>query len=217
MLDLPAPKEKPRTLSLKDRLFFPLAVLLAIGMVFIALSAGFGRLPTGAVTGDGVNYDRITIEGEYLHKVYAGGDATTQLVKDPDGTYGLFISAQDQTLNDAAEFGPHFRLAQDLEVQFSGRRIRCTVTVKPAADRGATQVALNYSAGRIGESGWQILDLAPGTKEVSFEYDLPTIEGDQGVDYFGIRPVAPEKPRAIIVEKVVFERLPPMAETPPSE
>ena len=35
----------------------------------------------------------------------------------------------------------------------------------------------------------------------------PLIEGDQGVDYFAIRPVVPDKSRALIVESVTFERL----------
>ena len=36
---------------------------------------------------------------------------------------------------------------------------------------------------------------------------MPVIEGEQGVDYFGIRPVVPDKSRALIVEEVKFERL----------
>ena len=48
---------------MKDRIFFPLALLLAAGMVLLAVWPGFGRLPDGPVTGDGANYDRITVEG----------------------------------------------------------------------------------------------------------------------------------------------------------
>jgi hypothetical protein len=33
------------------------------------------------------------------------------------------------------------------------------------------------------------------------------IEGDQGVDYFAVRPVVPDKSRALIVEQVTFKRL----------
>ena len=99
---------------MKDRLFFPLALVLAAGMVMLALAPGFGRLPEGAVAGNGRDYSRITIEGPYLNKVIAGGDATTRLQKGPDG-YALYIEADAGVLNDAPELGPHFRLAGDIE------------------------------------------------------------------------------------------------------
>lgn len=191
---------------MRDKIFFPLAVLLTAIMVFLAVQPGIGRLPTGPVAGDGLNYRRITIEGAYLNKVMAGGEAVTRLVRDGQG-YLLYIEAVADALADAPELGPHFRLAADIELQFSGRRIRTTARVRPADARGAQQVQLNYSAGRVGESGWEIFDLQPGFTDVSFEYDVPAVQGDQGVDYFAIRPVVPDKSRAIIVERIIFERL----------
>ena len=192
---------------MKDRIFFPLALLLAIGMVGIALSPGIGRLPTGAVTGDGQNYKQITVSGKYLNKVIAGGDAVTRLTDGPDGRKQLLIEADAGVLSDAPELGPHFRLAADMEVQFSGFTVRCTVRARPADDHGALQIQANYSAGRVGESGWQVFDLQPGFSDYSFEYDVPVSEGEQGVDYFGIRPVVPSKTRGVIVEQITFERL----------
>jgi hypothetical protein len=192
---------------MKDRIFFPLALLVAAGMVAIAIAPGIGRLPTGAVTGDGKDYSVITIRDAYLNKVIAGGDAKTQLVDGPGGRKLLYIEADAGVLSDAPELGPHFRLAADIEVQFTGFRIRCTVKARPADDHGATQMQANYSAGRVGESGWQIFDLQPDFEEFSFEYDVPLIEGDQGVDYFAVRPVVPNKTRALLVEEIRFERL----------
>ena len=191
---------------MKDRLFFPLALVLAAGMVMLALAPGFGRLPEGAVAGDGRDYSRISIEGPYLNKVIAGGDATTRLQKGPDG-YQLYIEADTGVLSDAPELGPHFRLAGDIEVQFSGYTVRCTVRARPADDHGAMQMEANYSAGRVGESGWTVFDLAPGFQDYSFDYNVPVAESEQGVDYFAIRPVVPDKSRAVIVQSVTFERL----------
>ncbi|MEZ5946088.1 MAG: hypothetical protein R3C13_05710 [Hyphomonas sp.] len=192
---------------MKDRIFFPLAFLVAAGMVLLALSPGFGRLPEGPVTGDGRDYSRITVEDAYLNKVIAGGDATSRLENGPDGHRQLYIEVAAGALSDAPEYGPHFRLAGDLEVQFSGFTVRCTVRARPADERGAMQMELNYSAGRVGESGWQEFDLMPGFQDYSFEYNVPVAEGEQGVDYFAIRPVVPDKSRALIVESVTFERL----------
>lgn len=193
--------------QMKDRIFFPLALLLAAGMVGVAIVPGIGRLPSGTVTGDGQNYNEITVSGVYLNKVIAGGDATTRLIEGPNGRKLLYIEAQAGMLDEAPELGPHFRLAADMEVQFSGATVRCTVRARPADTRGALQMELNYSAGRAGDSGWQVFDLQPGFEDFSFEYDVPLLEGDQSVDYFGIRPVVPDKSRALIVESVKFERL----------
>lgn len=193
---------------MRDRLFFPLAALLALLMVFLALQPGINRLPTGAVAGDGINYDRIVIEGRYLNKVIAGGEARTKLLRTQEGEYVLQIDAEADALAEAPELGPHFRLAPDLEVQFSGRKIRATVRVRPADDQGAMEVQANYSAGRVGESGWKVFSLQPGFADFSFEYDVPAMSGEQGVDYFAIRPVVPEKRRGLVVERITFERLP---------
>ena len=192
---------------MKDRIFFPLALLVAVGMVVVAIAPGIGRLPSGPVTGDGQHYDRITISGKYLNKVIAGGEAVTRLESGPDGRRVLYVDADAGALADSPELGPHFRLAADLELQFSGFTVRCTVRARPADDHGAMQMKTNYSAGRVGESGWQVFDLQPGFQDYSFDYDVPLIEGEQGVDYFAIRPVVPEKSRALIVEQVSFERL----------
>ena len=176
-------------------------------MVVLAIWPAIGRLPDGAVTGDGSNYDLITVDGEFLNKVLAGGDATTELARDSDGDYLLYIEAQAGLLGPDPEEGPHFRLASDLEVQFSGRRIRCTVRMRPADQKGAMQAKVNYSVGRDGDSGWQVFDLAQGFEDFSFEYVVPDHIGDQGFDYFAIRPVVPEKSRALLVERITFERV----------
>lgn len=193
---------------MRDRIFFSLAGVLVLAMVFLALQPGIGRLPTGPVAGDGLNYNRIVIDGRYLNKVIAGGDARTQLLRTPQRGYELQIDAAADALVAEPELGPHFRLAPDIELQFSGRKIRATIRVRPSDDQGAMEVEANYSAGRTGQSGWQKFQLQPGFTDFSFEYDVPPVVGEQGVDYFGIRPVVPEKQRGIIVESIILERLP---------
>jgi hypothetical protein len=193
---------------MRDRIFFPLAGLLVILMVFLALQPGIGRLPTGAVAGDGVNYDRIVIDGSYLNKAIAGGDAQTELLRTPGGGFTLQVFAAAVALKDAPELGPHFRLAPDIELQLAGRKIRVTARVRPADQRGAMEVKLNYSTGRAGESGWRTFALQPGYSDVSFEYTLPPATGEQGVDYIAFRPVVPEKQRGLLVERITLERLP---------
>lgn len=199
---------------MRDRLFFPLTALLVAALIWLAFLPGIGRLPSGAVAGDGANYDRIVIADTYLNKIIAGGDAIARLERRPGGRYVLYIEAAALALSEEPEAGPHFRLASDIELQMAGQRIRVTARVRPALDRGATRVRMNYSTGRAGESGWQAIALQPDFSEVSFEYDVPPLAGEQGVDYLAIRPDVPEKVRAILVEQVMIERLGPSASPP---
>jgi hypothetical protein len=192
---------------LRDGAFFPLSLLLAAGLIALAISPGLGRRPTGPVTGDGINYNRILIGGDYLNKVYAGGDALTAVRKGTSGAQELFIEAMAGQLDEAPEFGPHFRLAADIEQQFSGRTVRVSVRARPADDRSAVQIQLNYSAGRAGESGWKVFDLKPGWNEYAFEYKVPVIEGDQGFDFVAVRPVVPEKIRGVVIDQIELTRL----------
>ncbi|MFT5775825.1 hypothetical protein [Hyphomonas sp.] len=194
---------------MRDWFFFPAALALVAMMVFLAIRPGIGALPSGAVAGDGANYNKIAIEGDYLHKIFAGGNAKTELVDGTDNKTLLYIEAETGALRDESELGPHFRLAADIEAQFSGMTVRITVRARPADDRGAMQIAMNYSAGRVGESGWRVFDLKPEFSDFSFDYDVPRIEGDQGVDYLGIRPVVPNKSRAVLIERITLDRTGP--------
>jgi hypothetical protein len=192
---------------LRDRWFFPLALLLAAAMIALAISPGIGNLPRGAVAGDGKNYNQIDIAGAYLNKIYAGGNAITELTRGENGAYAMYIEAAAGALSDAPELGPHFRLDADIELQFAARTVRVTVRARPAGDRGARQIAVNYAAGRAGESGWKVFDLLPGANDYSFEFSIPAHVGEPGFDYLAIRPVVPEKTRAVIIDSVRLERL----------
>jgi len=117
------------------------------------------------------------------------------------------IGVDADSLSDDPVLGPHFPLAADLEVQFSGFEIEVTVRAKPGETRGATQMQVNYSTGRNGESGWQVFDLKPDYDSYRFTYEVPLHSGEQGLDYLGIRPVVPDKSRTLLVEGVEFRRL----------
>ncbi len=193
---------------MRDFVFFPLAALLAGGMIWLSIMPAFGAKPSGPVTGDGVNYDRIEVSGDMLYKVIAGGDLRTEVQTTPEGEKQLFLEVEAGALADGVEYGPHFRLAADIETQFSGRRIRVTVSAQPAEAKGAEQLLINYSAGRVGESGWETFDLGQQNLDVAFEYTVPQIQGDQASDYLGIRPVVPDGVRGVLISKIVLERLP---------
>ncbi|MEE9381520.1 MAG: hypothetical protein V3V03_08945 [Hyphomonadaceae bacterium] len=190
---------------MNDRLFFPLILILAAAMVFLAMREDPNRLPTGPVGGADTDYGLVVIEDKNLNRILAGGAAEIDLLEQ-DGVKYLQISAAAGVLADDPALGPHFRLAADLETQYAGFNLKVTISAKPAADQGAMAFEANYSAGKAGQSGWQIFDLVPDWAEYSFEVRVPQNSG-QGVDYFGVRPLVPEKTRSVEIRSITFERL----------
>ncbi|MEM8618013.1 MAG: hypothetical protein AAGF20_13905, partial [Pseudomonadota bacterium] len=57
-------------------------------------------------------------------------------------------------------------------------------------------------------SGWQTFDLKPGWQTYDFTFNVPEklLEDSAAFDYLSIRPVVPEKTRALEVRSVEFRR-----------
>ncbi|MCI4645540.1 MAG: hypothetical protein MRY64_12235 [Hyphomonadaceae bacterium] len=190
---------------MRDRLFFPAIFLLAAALVWLALLPGVGALPSGPVSvGDG-QYRQIEVSGLELNRIEAGGEVDIQLVRGEGPAY-LRMETIAGALPDDPLRGPHFMLAADLEVQFSGFEMEITVRAKPGERLGATQMMVNYSTGRDGESGWETFDLRPDWEDFTFRYRVPVKTGENGLDYLAIRPVTPDKTRSLLIESIRFRR-----------
>jgi len=197
---------------MSDRIFFILAALVAILMVGLGLLPMLGQRPTGPVSGGGTDYKRIEVSGAQLNRMVAGGDASIELMQ-ADGRTVLRIGAIAETLSEDPLRGPHFILAQDLEVAFAGRPVRVTITARAADKYGAENMRVHYWAGSGEGSGWQDFPLSRAFQDISFEYVPPERNAgtDPGYDYLAIRPVVPEKERAVFVSSVTLEPLSPNA------
>lgn len=189
-----------------DRIFFPSALLVAILMVALAVLPGMNAVPTGPVSGGNTDYRRIEVSGAQLNRFVAGGDVDISIER-VDGQPALRIEVEAGTLADDPLRGPHFVLDRDLETVFAGREIQVTVRARAADRFGAEQMRVNYSVGAAIESGWQTFTVTREFTDQSFTWTPPPrAEGtDAGYDYLGIRPVVPEKQRAIYVQSVVFQ------------
>ncbi|MEM0984994.1 MAG: hypothetical protein AAGJ32_01995 [Pseudomonadota bacterium] len=190
---------------MRDLYFYPIAAMLAGALVFVAMSPAFGALPSGPVSVGNGEYSTVTVSGLQINRMQPGGDASLALI-DTGATSAIEIGVDVDTLSEDPVFGPHFPLAADLEVQFSGYELDITVRAKPGPTRGATQFRVNYSTGRGEESGWQVFDLKPDYDDYTFTYNVPVRTGEQGLDYLAIRPIVPDKSRTLLVEKVTFTR-----------
>lgn len=190
---------------MSDRFFFPLILILAAVMVSLAIREDKGRLPTGPVGGADTNYERVVIEDVNLNRITESAGTEADLI-DGDGVKYLQLAASSSDVSNEPADSTHFRLAADLETQFSGHILRVVVTARSSEDMAARSFEVNYSAGKAGQSGWQVFDLTPAFDSYSFETRVPIASG-QGVDYLGIRPVASEGVQIMEIKSVVFERL----------
>jgi len=191
---------------MSDRLFFPIIILLAALMVTLSLRPGSGELPKGPIGGAASDYVNIPVEGDQLNRIIAGGEGVMGIIE-RDGERFLKIEAFVGRQDDDPLKGPYFEIDSDLERAFSDHDVEITMTVRPSNRRGASAFQANYSTGRDGESGWQTFEMSPEWRDYSFMYSLPVKQGDNALDYFGLRPVVPKDSRTIEIKRINFRRV----------
>ena len=198
-----------------DTVFFPLAGLIAVLMISLAMRQPGGALPTGSISGADTDYRIIRVGGVELNRFVPSEYADYAIVPTDSGPV-LRITPTQDFFPANADSGPHFRLAPDIETVFSGRELRVSVRARSTAEDGAAQFELNYFAGPEGQSGWQRFQLEPNFKNFSFEFKVPAAKQDQGVDFLGIRPVIDAKGAGIEIESLTFVNLHLWRNAPPS-
>ncbi|MBR9835179.1 MAG: hypothetical protein GYB42_08320 [Alphaproteobacteria bacterium] len=194
---------------LNDRVFFPLMLLVAVIMVGGALLVGSGQPACGPMGGadSDQSYRIVTIRGDDLCRIVAGGESEIELFEAEDGRSVVSIEMDGEAQRDAAESSPHFKLGPDLETVYAGQTINITLMARPAARAGAVAFEAKYSTGRAGDSGWRQFYLEPDWQAFTFSYDVPEklLKQTVALDYLAIRPVAGDKPRGIWIESVTLE------------
>lgn len=186
-----------------DRIFFPLMLMIVIGMVWAATWRDETACPTGSVSAANTDYYTIEVSGPQLNR-FISGETVEQTPCNAHEPYVLGLRTLTSELPDAADKGPHFRIAPDIEVTFSGRRIRVVVRARSGTNTGAAGFEMNYLTGPEGESGWQRYDLTSTFQDYSFRYDVPKAGQDLGVDFLGIRPIITKQGDTIEIESVTF-------------
>jgi hypothetical protein len=198
---------------MQDRYFFPLAAVVAGAFVFTALQPFADRPPTGPLSSGGRNAEDITAEGRELHRFLPGNFDGLKIVDTPEGKI-LRITRQASETYEDPRSGPHIVLAEDLEFTFESRKIEITIEARAAATAGASEFEANYYAKAEGESGWLTFPLTSEFQPYTFTFDTPAYGGTLGYDYLAIRPVVPDKERAMEVRSMRFRTIGPKPAAP---
>ena len=189
---------------MRDFLFFPLAAALASTFIFVAVNPLASRLPTGPVSGGGRNALDVTVEGDELNRFVLGQlTGVTIDIMHPDGGKAfLRIDREASAKYEDPRLGPHLILAEDLEYALESRPIEVVIEARSVGDFPATQFEANYFAKTESESGWQSFTLTREFQPYTLTFFTPKRGHEEGYDYFGIRPVSPDKHRVMDVRSV---------------
>ena len=104
---------------MRDRLFFPLAAILAGTFVFMALNPLAERLPTGPVSGGGRNVMDLTVQGDELHRFVAGNYNGITFEHAANGQPALLrVTRKAGEDYQDPRSGAHLVLAEDLEYAY---------------------------------------------------------------------------------------------------
>ena len=71
---------------MRDRLFFPLAFVLASSFILMALQPFAVRVPSGPVSGGGRNAEDVTVKDVELHRFQPGSYDSLQIIPATDTT-----------------------------------------------------------------------------------------------------------------------------------
>ncbi len=189
---------------MRDFLFFPLAAALASTFIFVAVNPFAARLPTGAVSGGGRNALDVTVQGDELNRFVLGELSGLDIdLMHPDGGKAfLRIDRQSTAQYEDPRLGPHLVLAEDLEFALESRPIEVVIEARSVGDFPASQFEANYFAKTESESGWQSFTLTREFQPYTLTFYTPKRGREEGYDFVGIRPVAPDKHRVMDVRSV---------------
>lgn len=200
---------------MQDRYFFPLAAAVAGAFIFTAIQPFADRCPSGPLSGGGRNAEDITARDREFCRFVPGNYDGLKIIETPEGKVLRITLLATESYEDPRS-GPHIVLAADLEFAFESRPVEVVIEARAAADSGATQFQANYFAMNEGESGWQTFDLTPEFKPYPFTFNVPSYIGTEGYDYVAIRPVVPDKKRAMEVRSVRIHAVGPKKAPPPA-
>lgn len=189
---------------MRDLLFFPVAAVLASTFIFVALNPYGERLPTGPVSGGGRDAQDLTVKGTELNRFIAGsaGGIDMDMIQPEGGQPFLRIDRQASAQYEDPRLGPHLVLAEDIEFALESRPIEVVIEARSVGDFPASAFEANYFAKTEGESGWREFPLTREFQAYTLSFFTPRRQREEGYDFIGIRPVAPDKHRVMDVRSV---------------
>lgn len=187
---------------LKDRFFYPIAVVLIASMIWFALSRA--KPP---------HLQRVDIcKSGYAFK----GEDLIQLVASPGTNYDYFASQntkaayvklyshipRDKAPASAGVFAP---IPSQYAQLFQGKTIRLTIKARLGRKDPLESFDAGYFSLTAGATNWKSFDLTDGFQDYSFEFTPSKAAPSEEVDYFGIWPGVEGEQKTMDVETMQIQ------------
>lgn len=170
---------------LKDKIFYPLAALIVVLMVTVALSFG----------------ERIDLtDREIWDKGYTmSGEDLVRLTAQP-GTQAVFVAAaggepayarlSSTAARESLPAGPGVfaPLGPQYERAFATYKLRMTITARASRLNPLETFDIGYFSAGSGDSGWKRKTLTPDWSEYVLEFRPGALTVDQGLDHASVWP-----------------------------
>ncbi len=170
---------------LKDRFFYPLAALIVVAMVAVALSFG-ERID---LTDREIWNSGYTMTGEDLVRLTAqpGTQAVFVAAASEEPAYARLTStaARDSLPPGPGVFAP---LGPQYERAFASRDIRMTVTARSSRINGLETFDIGYFSAGSGDSGWKRKTLTADWKDYVLDFRPGTLTEQVGLDHASVWP-----------------------------
>lgn len=191
-----------RLISLSDRFFIPLAILLGAGLIYGAMS--YRPIGQDAV----IIGDRLLVEGSALAQLIPGPG--TEVVFDPTAPGGTVARATARSSIQAAgnlSAGVGAVVPAEFESAVIGRDIQLSVTLR-SGDPELTEVAIGYFTVGIGDSGWRMQTIPADGSPVVLRHSIPLDAPLGNNDWIGIWPDPEGAGRSVAISRIEVMILP---------
>lgn len=153
---------------MKDKLFYPLFVLVVAGIIGVALLPGSGNR---GLSRTDILAQGYTLAGADLQKLTTSPGTLADFPNDISGvpTFAVLSANLPQKMAGASA-GVFGTLPPNYEQAFAGQTIKVTVSARSREDLPLESFLMAYFTAGAGDSGWRNYALTPDFKDYSFTF-----------------------------------------------
>lgn len=189
---------------MRDRFFYPLFVLVIVGILALALSPGQENKRTQVDPAQGYE-----LTGSDLETLTAAPGTLLSFETGQDGTLSYAILAANlprkMAVLSAGVFGT---LGTEYEAYFVGKTLEITVVARQDEAHPLAQFDVGYFTTGAGDSGWKPFVLTPEFQAYTFSF-TPKKSAVAGNDYFGIWPGRDGDSQVMHVQRMTIKIIQP--------
>lgn len=172
---------------MRDRYFYPLAIVVIVGIVIYALlpgRSGAMRKSDQEILNSGYH-----LSGAELRRLTAADGTVINFRSDDAGNVSSAILLSSIPVERAPlSAGVFATLGNDYERMFGGRELKISVNARAGNLQPLERFKFGYFTAGAGDSGWNEFTLGPEYEEFNFRYSPKRPTETAGYDYVGIWP-----------------------------